>query len=89
MGWYVYMATCADDSLYTGITTDLKRREKEHNGRSKGAKYTRVRQPIRFVYSEHLPTRSEALQREHAIKKLTRDQKKQLYCMKSSVVHHE
>lgn len=89
MGWYVYMATCADDSLYTGITTDLERREKEHNGGSKGAKYTRVRQPIRFVYSEQLLSRSDALRREHAIKKLTRDQKKQLYCMTTSVVQRD
>jgi putative endonuclease len=83
MGWFVYLAQCADDSLYTGITTDLVRREIEHNGGTKGAKYTRIRRPIRFVYSETWLTRSEASQREYAIKKLTRKEKKQLYCTES------
>lgn len=73
--WYIYMLRCADDSLYTGITNDLKRRVEEHNDPKKGAKYTRPRQPVTLVYTEIAGTRSEALIREAAIKKLSRAQK--------------
>jgi len=69
MSYFVYMVRCADDSLYTGITTDLERRVEEHNYSSKGAKYTRARRPVILVYSEIYPTRSEASKREYFIKK--------------------
>lgn len=79
MSWYVYILKCADNSLYTGVTTDLERRVHEHNHDSKkGAKYTRVRRPVCLVYHEAQVSRSTACQREVEIKKLTRPQKLKL-----------
>lgn len=72
--WFVYLLRCADGSLYTGITTDLERRCRQHNS-GKGARYTRSRRPARLVYQEALGTRSLALRREAAIKALSRRQK--------------
>lgn len=69
MPYFVYILTCADGTLYTGITTDLKRRIEEHNGSEKGAKYTRARQPVTLSYHESHPDRSSASKREHEIKK--------------------
>ena len=66
--YFVYMVKCADGTLYTGITTDLKRRVHEHNHSPKGAKYTRVRRPVSLVYHEAFPCRSSASQREYHIK---------------------
>lgn len=59
MGHYVYILRCADETLYTGYTTDLDRRVKEHN-QGQGAKYTRGRKPVELVYSEEYRTRSSA-----------------------------
>jgi len=70
--YYVYMLECADGTLYTGITTDLKRRVEEHNHSPKGAKYTRVRRPVVLVYSEEHTDRSSASRREHEIKKMNK-----------------
>jgi len=67
--YYVYMVQCADNTLYTGISTALERRVKEHNESDKGAKYTRVRRPVHLVYSETYPDRSSASKREYEIKK--------------------
>ena len=72
--YYVYLLRCRDGTLYCGSTNDLKRRVKAHNS-GKGAKYTRARRPVFLVYSEELRTKSEALRREAAVKKLTRQQK--------------
>lgn len=67
------MLRCADDTLYTGITTDLKRRLAEHNNdNKKGAKYTRVRRPVTPVYQEYWDNRAQASRREHELKKLSR-----------------
>lgn len=77
MGWFVYILKCADDTLYTGITTDCERRLNQHNAK-KGAKYTRVRTPVTMVYQEPAESRSLATQREIAVKKLTRGQKLQM-----------
>ena len=74
MSWYVYILKCADNTLYTGITTDCERRIKQHNN-GKGAKYTRVRTPVTIVYQEPSESRSSATKREIAIKKLPRKQK--------------
>ncbi len=74
---YVYIALCADGTLYTGWTTDLKRREEAHNA-GKGAKYVRSRLPVKIVYFEEFGDKSEALKREIAIKKLTRAEKLEL-----------
>ena len=76
--WFVYILQCADGTLYTGSTTDIVRRVSEHNDTKKGAKYTRVRQPVVLRYSIQTKSRSEAASREAAIKKLTREQKLQL-----------
>jgi putative endonuclease len=71
--WCVYMLRCADDSLYTGITTDVARRVAEHNGDSGlGARYTRSRRPVQLVYVEAAASRAEATRREMAIKQLDR-----------------
>lgn len=75
---YTYIVECADHTLYTGYTTDLARRVAEHNGSSKGAKYTRTRRPVVLVYSEIHSTRSEAMKRESAIKHLSRKEKLEL-----------
>ncbi len=71
---YVYILHCKDDTLYTGWTNDLQHRLAMHQS-GKGAKYTRGRGPLVLVYSEELPGKSEALKREAAIKRLSRDEK--------------
>ena len=74
--YYVYILKCADDTLYTGITTELARRVDEHNGSDKGAKYTRIRRPVKLVYNEVHDDRSAASKREYEIKKkMTRKEK--------------
>ena len=75
MNWHVYIILCSDDSLYTGITTDIERRLSQHGGRRGGARYFRGRRPERVVYLEGGHTRSTAGRREAAIKKLNRAQK--------------
>ena len=75
--YYTYLAKCSDGSLYCGYTDDVETREKVHNS-GKGAKYTRSRLPVKIVYYEEFETKSEALRREHAIKKLTRIKKEEL-----------
>ena len=83
MIYYVYMVECADKTLYTGIATELERRIEEHNGSEKGAKYTRVRRPVKLVYSEEYPDRSSASKREYEIKKkLNRAEKLKLIAQK-------
>jgi putative endonuclease len=77
MAWTVYLARCADGSLYTGITTDPARRVSEHNNGA-GAAYTRARLPVTLVYWEEVKSRSGALRREHAIRRLSRKQKEAL-----------
>ncbi len=72
--WRVYILKCSDGSLYTGITTDLKRRIYEHN-QGKGAKYTRSRLPVEILYFESFPDRSSASKEEARIKKLQRKRK--------------
>ncbi len=67
--YYVYILKCADETLYTGITTEINRRIEEHNTSGKGAKYTRARRPVLLVYSEEYLDRSSASKREYEIKK--------------------
>ncbi len=77
--WFVYIARCSDNSLYTGIAMDVDRRIDEHNNDDKaGAKYTRARRPIRLVYQEEVASRSEAASREAVLKKLTKREKEAL-----------
>jgi putative endonuclease len=76
--WYVYMVRCADGSLYTGVTTDVSRRVKEHNGeagKGKGAKYTKAHRPVVLVHSEKVLNRSVAQIREAELRKLPKIQK--------------
>ena len=74
--YYVYIVKCADATLYTGIATQLDRRIEEHNSSPKGAKYTRIRRPVKLVYSEEYADRSTASKREYEIKKkMTRKEK--------------
>jgi putative endonuclease len=76
--WFVYIVRCADGSLYTGITIDLKRRIHEHNNDTRAAAYTRGRRPVELVYEESCQTRSQATKREYQIKQLTRKKKEAL-----------
>lgn len=76
--WFVYILKCADGTFYTGITTDVARRVKEHNESAKGAKYTRVRRPLTLHYSEAAASRSDAAKREYELRTLSHKQKKQL-----------
>ena len=78
MAYFIYILRCNDNTLYTGITTDLTRRVDEHNHSPKGAKYTRVRRPVTLVYSESVSDRSSASKREYSIKKMSRVAKLEL-----------
>lgn len=74
--WYLYLIRCANGHLYTGITTDVTRRFNEHQSSSpKAAKYLRGKGPLTLMYQEQVGTRSDALRREIAVKKLSRAQK--------------
>ena len=76
-GWLVYMLRCGDGSLYTGITNNLPKRLRAHAA-GRASRYTRSRLPVETVYKEPQPSRSVALQREAAIKRLNRRQKDRL-----------
>ncbi len=72
--WHVYILECSDGRLYTGVTTDLVRRLKEHR-QGKGAKFTRAFGVNKFYYRELCSDRGAALKREAQIKKMSRLQK--------------
>lgn len=74
---YVYLLKCADGTLYTGWTNDLEHRVRMHN-EGKGAKYTKSRRPVALVYWEPCESKSAALKRERAVKRLARAQKLRL-----------
>ena len=77
--WHVYILRCADDSLYTGVATDLERRLRQHNGElAGGARYTRGRQPVELLWSDICDDRSAAQRREAEIKALPRLEKLRL-----------
>lgn len=80
---YTYILKCADNTLYTGWTTNLEKRLKAHN-QGKGAKYTRARRPVTLVYQEIFETKEQAMHREAMIKKLSRPQKERLIAAGSS-----
>jgi putative endonuclease len=75
--WFVYIIETENDRLYTGITNNLEQRFEKHLS-GKGAKFFRSDKPKKIVYSEAVKDRSDALKREHAIKKLTRTKKLEL-----------
>ena len=75
-GWQVYLLRCADGTLYTGVARDLQRRLRQHNGElTGGPRYTSGRRPVTLLWSESAVDRSEAQQREAAIKRLSRREK--------------
>lgn len=74
MSWFLYLIECADDSVYTGITTDVAARFDEHAS-GKGARYTRSRKPRAVLASFPLPDRSSASRAEYWVKRLTADRK--------------
>ena len=76
--WFLYVVHCSDGTLYTGVTTNVSRRIREHNTGSRGAKYTKTRRPVRLVYRIDFETRSAAQKAEHKFKKLTRKQKNEV-----------
>lgn len=77
--WYVYMVRCADQSLYTGVTTDVARRVDEHNlCDKKAARYTRTRRPVALAYTEAATDRAAACKREAQLKRLPKHAKEQL-----------
>jgi|GEM_PF-477524 len=75
--WTVYLLRCADDTLYCGITNDLQRRLAVHN-RKKGARYTRSRTPVALAWLTQVPTKSDALRLEYALKQHSRSDKERL-----------
>ncbi|HJV48325.1 MAG TPA: GIY-YIG nuclease family protein [Geothrix sp.] len=77
MSWSVYLIRCRDGTLYCGIALDAEARLRQHE-EGKGAKYTRGRGPLALVYREVCGSRSEALKRERAIKRLGRKDKEAL-----------
>lgn len=75
MRYVLYMLRCADETLYTGITTDIERRLREHNHGNVGAKYTRARRPVTLAYSKTFKDRSSASIAEARMKKLKKVEK--------------
>lgn len=75
--WYVYIARCADGSLYTGIARDVQARIALHDA-GKGARYTRGRGPLTLCAVRRFRSKGAALSIEHAIKQLTRSDKERL-----------
>jgi putative endonuclease len=75
--WFVYLIQCKGDTIYTGITNDLKKRFNDHK-EGKGAKYTRANKPVKILYSEKFKTKSEASKREFEIKNWSREEKLRL-----------
>jgi putative endonuclease len=75
--WFCYLLACADGTIYTGITTDLARREAMHN-RGTASKYTRARRPVRIIWSEPHPDRAAASRREARVRRLPAAEKQAL-----------
>ncbi len=76
-GWLVYIVECSDNTLYTGVATDIEARLAEHNA-GRGSKYTRARLPVELVYSEKTEDQGAALRREYAIKQMRAADKRNL-----------
>ena len=74
--WYVYIVQCADKTLYTGITIDIKRRIEEHNFSKLGAKYTKGRRPVKLAFLLKVKNKSDAMKEEYRIKNLSRKEKR-------------
>ena len=75
MKYHTYILECSDKSLYVGCTNDLTRRLKQHNDSKYGAHYTKIRRPVRLLYSEQFSTLKEARRRESEIKGWRKEKK--------------
>jgi len=73
--YHLYIVKCSDDTLYTGITTDVTRRVNEHNTSKRAAKYTSIRRPVELLFSKECVSRSDAIKEELRVKKLPREKK--------------
>ena len=80
MACYCYIVECVDGTYYTGWAVDPEQRVAVHN-KGRGAKYTKMRLPVKLVYTEEMPDRKSAMKREIAIKKMTRERKKKLFTL--------
>lgn len=76
--WHVYVVRCSDNSLYCGISKNVENRIKEHNGNSRGAKYTRSRRPVRLLKSWEAGTQGDAMRAEKRFKKLSKARKEEI-----------
>ena len=76
--YFVYMVECSDGTYYTGYTTDLEKRIKEHNNSKRGAWYTRYKRPVRVAWCKEYRYFKRAFLAEKRIKSLTRGQKEKL-----------
>jgi predicted GIY-YIG superfamily endonuclease len=74
--WLLYVLKCRDNTLYTGITIDVSRRVQQHNSGT-ASRYTRSRLPVMLIFSEPCRSRSQALKKEYAMKRLTRKKKEE------------
>ncbi len=78
MRYFTYILECADKTLYVGSTNNLERRLKQHNESKQGAHYTKIRRPVKLVYTESFRTLRKARKREAEIKKRRRSEKVEL-----------
>jgi putative endonuclease len=85
MNYHVYILECADKSLYVGCTNNLEKRIKQHNNSKLGAHYTKIRRPVKLVYSESFKTLLMARRREEEIKRWHRKKKLELILNKKSI----
>jgi len=77
--WAVYLLRCSDGSLYAGVTVDLTRRVRQHNGELVGgARYTQCRRPVSVVWSRSVPDRGAAQRLEAQLKRLSKSEKERL-----------
>jgi putative endonuclease len=76
--WHLYILRCADDTFYTGITTNVKRRFAEHCESPKGAKYTHSHRPVQIAFRKRIGTMGDALRMERLVKHLSKEQKEKL-----------
>ncbi|MDG6778658.1 GIY-YIG nuclease family protein [Thiomicrorhabdus sp. zzn3] len=84
--WWVYLLRCSDQSLYCGITTQLDKRLRQHNGEiTGGARYTQSRRPCQLVYQERAENRQAALKREYHLKQLPKAAKERLVSINNSL----
>ncbi|MEO8637421.1 MAG: GIY-YIG nuclease family protein [Candidatus Taylorbacteria bacterium] len=85
MSYFAYILECADTSLYVGCTNNLERRLKQHNYSKRGAHYTKIRRPVKLLYSERFLTLKKARRRELEIQGWRREKKLDLIDTKVSI----